>query len=367
MHDAFPALRGVAYLNAGSSGPMPAAAGDAMREEVAAQVERPRIGLPAYERLLANRERARAAAARAVGAEPADVVLTGSTSMGIGLAMAGLPWAAGDRAITTTEEHPGVLAPLDQLARRFGVAVQKVDADDVVSAIDEGTTVVALSHVLWTTGRVLPLAEIAEAAHAVGALVVVDGAQSAGNIAVDAPGSGADVYAFSGQKWLLGPIGSGGLWVHPRMAGRLAPALPSYFTYGEDGVGGELRAGAARFDPGSIDPVTLAGFAAALEWVEGRPGGRAAWLAAAAERAEAARALLAGVDGVRIADPGGGRSGLIALEVGGDPAPVAAGLAERGVLVRFIPGTPYLRASVGAWTSDDDLTRLADGLAALLA
>jgi L-cysteine/cystine lyase len=365
MDDSLPALRGVAYLNAGTNGPMPAAAAEAMRDELRAQAELPRVGAAAFERLQAGRERARRAGAGVLAAGAEDVVLTGSTSMGIGLAMAGLDWSAGDRVLTTTEEHPGVLAPLDFLARRYGVEVRRVEAGGVVEAIAPGTTMVALSHVLWTTGRVLPLAEIAAAAHAVGALLLVDGAQSAGNIAVDVAASGADVYAFSGQKWLLGPVGSGGLWVHPRIRERLAPALPSYFTYAQGGAG-ELRAGAARFDPGSIDPVTLAGFAAAIEWVDGLPGGRAAWVEATAGRADQARAALAGLDRVRVVDPGGPRSGLIALDLDGrDPAAAAIALAERGVLVRFIPGTPLLRVSVGAWTDDADLEALAAGLEAL--
>ena len=74
---------------------------------------------------------------------------------------------------------------------------------------------VAVSHVLWTTGQVLDVAAICAAAHAAGAPLLLDGAQSAGAIAVDVAATGADFYAFSGQKWLLGPQGSGGLWVSP--------------------------------------------------------------------------------------------------------------------------------------------------------
>ena len=79
---------------------------------------------------------------------------------------------------------------------------------------------VAVSHVLWTTGRTLDLQPIADAGHEVGGLLLVDGAQSAGNIAVDVAATGADSYAFSGQKWLLGPLGSGALWVSPALHAR---------------------------------------------------------------------------------------------------------------------------------------------------
>jgi len=145
----------------------------------------------------------------------------------------------------------------------------------------------------------------------------------------------------------------------------LRPASPSYFTYA-DGHVGPLRPGAARFDSGSLDPTVLGGFAAAMEWVEGRSGGRAAWVAQAAENAAAARLRLGRVAGVEVHDPGGPCSGLIALRLEGrESADAVAALAERDVLVRAIPGTPFVRISVGAWTDESDIEALAAGLAAL--
>jgi L-cysteine/cystine lyase len=362
-HD-LPALAGCAYLNAGTNGPMPRAATEAMAAEVRIAAELPRVGKAAIDNLLGSRARARAAAARALGAPEGEVALTSSTSQGIGLVCAGLDWPAGGEVVTTTEEHPGVLGPLDELTHRHGVNVRAVPAHDLVTAIRPGTTMVAISHVLWTTGLVLPLPEIAEAAHAVGALVLADGAQSGGAIALDMAATGADFYATSGQKWLLGPQGTGALWVHPRHHDRLRPATPSYFTY--DGQVGKMRPGAARFDAGSLDTTVLAGFAAAVEWVEGQPGGRPAWLALGAERAAVARHRLGAIPAVSVHDPGGPSTGLIALTLDGtEPADAATSLGERNVLVRPVPGTPFLRVSIGAWTDDADLEALAEGLAAL--
>ncbi len=363
VRDRLPATAGVAYLNAGTNGPMPDAAGEAMRRELAVSVDRPRITRAAFDGLFAVRDRARAALARAVSAPPEQVALTSSTTQGIGLIVAGIDWAAGDEVLTTTEEHQGLRSPLDVIARRHGVVVRELPAGEIEGAIGRSTRMVAISHVLWTTGRVLDLPSLAAACRANDALLLVDGAQSAGAIEVDAAATGADFYAFSGQKWLLGPQGSGGLWVAPERVERVWPAVSGYLNL-EQGQVGAFKSTCGRFDGGSVDTVTLAGIAASIEWVESLAGGRGAWLRQTADNAARARARLAAVPGVVLADPGPDPAPLIALAIDGvdDLPALVAALAERGVLVRFIPDTPYLRVSIGAWTSDEDVERLAEGL-----
>ena len=134
-------------------------------------------------------------------------------------------WAAsrsrpGDEIVTTDNEHAGLLEPLAALTRRYGVVVRVAEAlqsadplDAIAAQIGPRTKVVALSHVLWANGRILPLREIAEAAHAAGAPLLVDGAQGVGAIDVDPAALGADAYAGPGQKWLCGPNGVGFLWL----------------------------------------------------------------------------------------------------------------------------------------------------------
>ena len=128
----------------------------------------------------------------------------------------------------------------------------------------------------------LEVERLAEAAHAAGAALLLDGAQSVGTIAVDAPASGADFYAFSGQKWLLGPSGSGGLWVAADWIERLWTSQAGYLNL-DGGKVGSFKQTAARFDAGSIDTVTLTGIGASIEWVESQPGGRAGWVERTAE------------------------------------------------------------------------------------
>jgi L-cysteine/cystine lyase len=365
VRDQLPATAGVAYLNAGTNGPLPEAAAEAMRRELAVSVDRPRITSAAFEGLFAVRDRARAALARAVSAPAEQVALTSSTTQGIGLIVAGIDWSAGDEVLTTTEEHQGLRSPLDVVARRCGVVVRELPADEIAAAIGPSTRMVAVSHVLWTTGRVLDLPSLAAACRANDAMLLADGAQSAGAIAVDAAATGADFYAFSGQKWLLGPQGSGGLWVAPRRVDQVWSAVSGYLNL-EQGQVGAFKSTAGRFDGGSADPVTLSGLAAAVEWVESLPGGREGWLRRTADNAARARARLSAVPGIVLADPGPDPGPLIALAIdgAGDLPALVAALAEQGVLVRFIPNTPYLRVSVGAWTQAEDIERLVDALGA---
>jgi L-cysteine/cystine lyase len=359
IRDQFPSLRGVAYLNTGTNGPLPRAAVEAMQHELELSYREPRIGKAAFERFLGGREEARAAAARVVAAAPEQMALTRSTSEGVALVLSGLDWRPGDEVVTTTEEHQGVRAPLDVLARRFGVTVREVPAGELLDAIGESTRMVAVSHVLWTTGRVLDLPALAERAHTAGAQLLVDGAQSAGNIAVDAPASGADYYTISGQKWLLGPQGSGALWVREDRVEGMWPVLANYLGL-EKGKVGDFKHGAGRFDPGTLDPVTVAGFLAALEWVEALEGGRAGWTARTLANAQAARTRLAEVPRVQVAAAEGAPNGLIAFTVEGedDTEALTQRLAEEGVLVRFIPGTPWMRLSVGAFTDPSEIEAL---------
>lgn len=138
---------------------------------------------------------------------PGDSVLTTDSEHGGGLAV-WLHWQAAkvvDRIDTVA--MPGPDATLDDLVARFKTALDPSTNGGV------SYRVVAVSHVLTTTGLRLPLPEIAELAHAAGALFVVDGAQAPGGIAVNLTATGADAYTVSAHKWLLAPTGSGLLYV----------------------------------------------------------------------------------------------------------------------------------------------------------
>ena len=343
----FPVLERLAYLNAGTDGPVPAAAVRAARATLDDQLAGGRWTRH-FEARLELAGRIRAAYARVLGCDAEDVALTTSTSEGLGKVLAGLDLRPGDEIVTSDEEHPGLIGPL-KAARDRGAAVRVVALRDVADAVGPRTRAVACSHVSWVGGAIAPAA-LAE----LDVPVVLDGAQGAGAVPLDVRALGCAAYAAAGQKWLCGADGTGLLYVSPFLRERLRVIAPSFVSFGEQGheLDSPLRDDARRHDTPSLARESLAFSLAALEVLE-RAG-----LAAVHERAAALAAGLA----ERLAARGRavaprGRTTLVSWE---EPDPQAARrrLAEAGVVVRDLPGRPYLRASVGAWNAEGDLERL---------
>ena len=344
----FPVLERLAYLQAGSVGPLASATIEAMRAEEESNLREGRAGLPYFERVLALREELRGLLGALVGVDATQVAVTASTTDGCNIVLAGLDLRPEDEVVTTTDEHFGLLGPLHASGAR--VVVVPPDSERIAAAVTRRTRLLALSHVLWTTGQVLPVHELK--AHT-GLPILVDGAQSVGAIPVDA--AGLDFTTISGQKWLCGPEATGALVVTDPE--RLRVARPGYFAQREYQPDGRFipKAGAGRFDPNWIPAALLSGLRAALD---AQPEWR---FERAAEMAERCRELLAeaGADVIVPEE----RATLVSWRVPAEgSAAVVAGLAETGVVVRDLPGRGLVRASVGWWTSDEDLERLIAGL-----
>jgi L-cysteine/cystine lyase len=194
---------------------------------------------------------------------------------------------------------------------------------------------------------VLPVAELKADT---GLPILVDGAQSVGAIPVDA--TPFDYYTVSGQKWLCGPEGTGALYVAEPERLRLAAPTSFGFVHDDD-PSLRPKPGAARFDTSWVGPGQVAGLAAALA---GAPEWR---FERALEQARRARERLAERVDVVTAP---GQATLVTFRCGGDTAEVTNHLAGQGVVIRDLPGTGWLRASVGWWTSDEDVERLVAAL-----
>jgi selenocysteine lyase/cysteine desulfurase len=353
LREEFPVFERIAYLNAGTDGPLPAAAAEAGRTELLGEARRGRAG-EHFERRHHLGDRLRGAYARTLGCDASDVALTTCTSEGLASIVDGLGLAPGEEILTSDEEHPGLLGALAAAHDVSGVSVRMVALDDIARTVGANTRLLACSHVSWMSGRLAP--DLA----GLDVPVLLDGAQGVGAIPVDVRALGCDAYAGAGQKWLCGPDGIGMLYVSPALRERVEVRRRGYGNLADPGAGLDagLHDDARRFDTFALSAETLACALAAVEVLE-----RVGWREVH-EHAIALTARLAEM----LADAGRevvsrGPSTLVSF-ASPDPLAERARLAELGVVLRDIPGQPRLRASVGAWNSESDLERLLDGLGA---
>jgi L-cysteine/cystine lyase len=351
----FPVLERVAYLNAGTNGPVPRAAAKAVEASLREQLEQGRSSKPWFEHQKERIDELRARVARQLGAGHGDVAITGSTTDGVNAALAALDLQEGDDVVTSDEEHPGVLGPLATARDTRGVQVRVVPFDELPDEVRDDTRLVVTSHVSWATGRVMDTAPLA----ASNAIVVLDGAQGLGAVPVDVKGLGCDFYAASGQKWLCGPGGIGYLYADPALVPGLPAPWSGYHSMEdpERALDPALWPDARRFSTSFPVPHHIEWAHASLDVLEG--AGFDSVLARGIEGAGRLAGLLRD-QGVTVRDRGD--STLVSFEVG-DPEAFTEKVAAEGIVIRHIPGRGCARASVGAWTTGEELERLA-GLAA---
>ncbi|MDE2765331.1 MAG: aminotransferase class V-fold PLP-dependent enzyme, partial [Chloroflexota bacterium] len=308
------------------------------------------------------------AAARLLGADEDETALTHGTTEGVNIVLHGLDWMPGDELVTAELEHPALAQAAAVLEQRRGVIVRRVEfpadaspeqmLNAVEGALSGRTRVVALSHVQYSCGLRMPAREIADAARHAGALVLYDGAQTGGHLRLDMRETGADFYAVSGQKWLLGPSGTGALFVRREAADWLRPLFaPS----AERGRGRDLR----PYEMTSHSPAALAGFAEAIAISE------ELGMDAIEERTrtlgDRLREALASVPGVRLTGPSAPETscGLVSIAVDGlEPQDLAAQLWEESrVAARTVRLPAAVRFSTAHFNDEDDLARAEEAVA----
>lgn len=351
FREQFPVLERTSYLNAGTEGPVPRRASQEVRERMELDLTRGRCGRPYIDELMGMASRLRSGYAHLLGCDEADIALTGSTTDGVNTVVAGLDLRPGDEILTTDQEHPGLLAPLGRARLQHRVSVRVVPFGELPGEVTGSTRLVACSHVSWVNGSVMDV----PALRATGVPVLLDAAQALGAIPVDVGELGCDFYAASGQKWLCGPEGSGCLYVRPDRLEELVVPWPGYGSLADPHHALEFTPaeGTARLDHGFPVGIrsawalgSLAVFAGAgWQWVHQRAATLAASLA---ERL--------GERGLDVQPRG--RSTLVSWRAEDAQADVER-LAEARIVVRSIPEFELVRASVGAWSSEEELERLA--------
>ena len=359
---------GYVHLQTGGVGAMPRPVFESL-VAAAAKLESDPVG-QTYGPGISSLDKVRRKAGDLFSCSGDDIVLTGSATSGMFMIAQGLSLRPGDRVLITNHEHPGGRLGWNWAARRYGAIVDQAtippdarDADEIVScfakAIRPETRVISFSHVLFTTGVRLPATELCALARERGCIAIVDGAQSAGAQPVDVTAMGCHAYAASGHKWLMGPKGTGLLYLHPEL-GRELDALP-------------LAAGrGANSDSTGIGNITgMHGMGAAIDYVLGL--GPANIESHNLELRAELYGALASITGITIPSPDSGPTVSANLSFGlpghTDPHQLRRSLLVRHkIRLRVVEQSGFLglRASLHCYNRSGHVEALAEAMAAEL-
>lgn len=295
-----PAMERTTYLNAGFIGPMSNFVAKAFRDRFDLEVSLGPTTRAVSEDRMAITTRLKEAGAKMLGCDVDELAITGNTTEGVNIGVNGVEMRPGDRVVTTNIEHGGGLMPAYRL-REHGaeLAFARIEAEDgpgaIVERFDEAmgdhARLVILSEISFSTTQLLPVREIVEMAHARGATVVVDGAQTAGHLPLDMHAMDVDAYAVPSHKWLCGPGGMGLLYVKRDRIPDIEPVKVSgryAASYDYEGKFEPKRDSVLKFEVSTMSSPAAAGMAAAMEqYLESGPQAHwdyVRWLNLEAER-----------------------------------------------------------------------------------
>ncbi|MXW65465.1 MAG: aminotransferase class V-fold PLP-dependent enzyme [Gemmatimonadales bacterium] len=332
--------------------------------------------------MVATVNRARASFASLIGAAPEEVAITKNVSDGLNLFGASLPWQAGDNVVLCPAlEHPNNIYLWYSLVRTHGIEVRPVAPEDghvpveaMAAAMDDRTRLVTIPSITFAPGFVTGMKAIAAAARGVGALTLVDAAQSVGAHRTDVDELGVDALAVAAQKALLSVYGFGFLYVRREVAETLTPVHVARFgieldahetAYSDQEL--RFRPGALRFDVGNYNYLGAAATDAALDllsaWGVGRVEQHVRGLAAdlANGLLDLGLPVVGGRPGphlahiVSVGESGGGRH-----YTADDPAMNSLYDHLTAAGIRLAIRTGMLRFSLGVYNDDSDIDRVVE-------
>lgn len=376
LRDLLPVTRDSIYMNTGWAGPTPSSTLRRITETLEQEAREGPTSARGMALARQVQDEARTAVASLLDADEEDIILTHSTREGVNVVIYGMDWQPGDELLICDLEHPALTLPSDVLAQRMGVKVNSVVIPPlsqpseiiglVASALSEKTKLVALSHIQYTCGLRMPIKEITSAAHEMGIPVLVDGAQSIGQVAVNMKDLGCDFYTVSGQKWLMGPVGTGALYINQQRREMLEPVFSTNAIEEKRAI---ERRHLARLSMVSQSPGLVAGFceslrltaAIGIQQIEQRVMSLANLL----------RERVASIEGCNLLSTTSQESacGLATIGLEGwPPAELATTLQERFSIVgRTVNNPAGVRFSTHFFNTEREVEQVAEALAQLTA
>lgn len=390
-----PALANKTYFNYGGQGPLPNDSLAAIQAAWATIQELGPFSGDVWPFVARTTTGLRQRLARWFGVPPERVAFSENVTTGCLLPLWGLPWQAGDQLLISDAEHPGVVAGIRELARRehleltvlpvmglLGTA--EAAAEGVLAALERvltpRTRLVVLSHLLWNTGQLMPIAAVAQRlrSHPRQPWLLVDAAQSLGAIPVAEAAAAADIYACTGHKWCCGPEGLGAVALSQRLLAESSPTLIGWRSLSQEtAASSSFHHDARRFEVATSCIPLFAGLDRSLQLLEAEADAEAR-LRSIRERSQQLWQGLRQIPRLQPLLNQPPPAGLVSFVVG-DPAPAAMPaemsaavadawvrhLGERGIWLRSLADPICLRACTHLTTSETEVEQLLAALTEL--
>ncbi|HEY9632300.1 MAG TPA: aminotransferase class V-fold PLP-dependent enzyme [Coleofasciculaceae cyanobacterium] len=380
----FPALANKAYFNFGGQGTLPQASLEVIRQTYEYIQQHGPFSGRINDWITEEANQTRLAIASELGTSAQAITLTEDVTVGCNIAMWGIDWQAGDHMLLTDCEHPGIIATAQEIARRFNV---EISTCPIMATLNQGdptaviaqhlrksTRLVVLSHLIWNTGQVLPLADIVEVCRNSSKgtqliRVLVDAAQSVGSLPLNLTELGADFYAFTGHKWLCGPEGIGGLYVRPDAWESLNPTFIGWrgIVTGKTGKPVGWKPDASRYEVATSAYPLYAGLRAAIavhqQW--GTPQARYEQICQLSKYLWQRLAQLNNVSCLRTSPPEAGLVSFV-LTNGQSHKQLVNSLEQQGFMLRTLLDPDCVRACVHYFTEHREIDQLVEAIERLV-
>lgn len=372
----FSALANKTYFNYGGQGPMPQAAVEAIFKSYEKIQDLGPFSGKTNDWIIAEQNQTKQAIAKELGVTPATITLTEAVSVGCNIPLWGINWQPGEHLLITDCEHPGIIASVQELQRRCKIEISTckllpiLNTGDRLTAITEklqpNTRLVVLSHILWNTGELLPLAEIIQACrnYSPKIQILVDAAQSVGVLPLNLTEIDIDFYAFTGHKWWCGPEGLGAVYINPKALETLQPTFIGWRGINTDTSGNPIgwKLDGRKFEIATSAYPLLAGLRTAInhhkQW--GTVGDRYQQICHLSKYLWQRLSELKQVKCLRTSPP---ESGLVSWQLNNqNHSQLVQFLESKNIMVRTINKPNCVRACVHYFTLESEIDLLVDSI-----
>ena len=317
------------------------------------------------------------AIARQFGVKSKTIALSENVTSSCNIALWGIQWQADDEILLTDAEHPGIIATVQEISRRFGVKlvtcpiIETVNGGDptgvIANHLTPNTRLLVVSHILWNTGQVLPLKEIVGVCHRNSTEVLVDGAQSAGSLPLNLIDSDVDYYGCTGHKWFCGSAGVGFLYIKEDLLTKLHPTFIGWRGLDWEQSDVALTKDATRFEIATSAYPLYTGLQEAIAIHEQWGNAEERYLRIC-ELSKYLWQKLTDIEGIECLQHQPPRSGLVSFypPQGIDPEDMVTKLEQQKFYLRTLSNPYCVRACVHYFTLESEIDTLVMTIAAIV-